>query len=740
MELALHRDFGDRRKQYAPAPLHWGHMTIRDAALGRDALLWVLGGLCQLHRVPFDAGLVLGRFPPPHSLETLLHAARSLKFRAALKAVPPSAMHRLALPCVALLRSVPVEVASGGAIQESPVRPALVVRAEKDRLLLFTAGSERPSMLSAEDFAAQYSGEVLVATPAGAERAEGAEPAAREAFGFRWFAHELLRYRPIWGEVLAASLAIQMMALAIPLFTQVIIDKVIAHQAVNTLVVVAAGLAIFVAFSATLTWVRQYLVLHTGNRVDAVLATQVFEHLFRLPARYFERRPTGTLVARLQAVETIREFLSGAAVTLLLDLPFVVVFLAVMIWYSWPLTLVALALLGAVAAMSLAVTPALRRRINHQFLLGARNQAFVTEYVAGMETVKSLQMEPQLGARYDDFVASYLQAGFSTRQLANTYNVAANTLEQTMTVAILCLGAWIAMTSTDFTLGMLVAFQMFASRLAGPVLRLAGLWQELQQAGIAVKRLGDIMDAPAEPWSLVPARESRGSGCIAIEGLGFRYAENLPWLYREFSLAIEPGRCVAIMGPSGCGKSTLGKLLQGFYLPQEGRILVDGHDIRHLAANELRGHYGVVPQETVLFSGTVYENLTLASPHAAFEQVVEACKLAEVHEVIERLPEGYQTAIGEHGAGLSGGQKSRIAIARALLRRPHILIFDEATSQLDAATAEQFARTVNRLKGRVTMLFIAHQLPRGLKVDEVINLPGEGMKPACAAAHQGAEA
>src|SRR6185503_19270535 len=254
-----------------------------------------------------------------------------------------------------------------------------------------------------------------------------------------------------------------------------------------------------------------------------------------------------------------------------------------------------------------------------------------------------------------------------------------------------------------------------------PMLHLVGLWQQFQQADIAVKRLGDVMNAPPEPYSLVPARGAgQGEGRIEIRNLSFRYADNLPYLYREFDLAIESGQCIALMGPSGCGKSTLAKLMQGFYQPGDGSILMDGRDIRHMSANELRQHFGVVPQETVLFSGTICDNLALANPLAPFEQIVQACKLAEIHEAIEQLPNGYQTEVGEHGAGLSGGQKQRIAIARALLKRPRILIFDEATASLDPATAEQFARTINQFRGRVTMLFIAHQLPKGLQVDSVV--------------------
>jgi subfamily B ATP-binding cassette protein HlyB/CyaB len=299
------------------------------------------------------------------------------------------------------------------------------------------------------------------------------------------------------------------------------------------------------------------------------------------------------------------------------------------------------------------------------------------------------------------------------------------------------MGAWLVMGSEGFTIGMLVAYQMFSSRLAQPMLRLAGLWQEFQQTAIAVKRLGDIMNAPAEPYSVTPTRSAVSQGRVEITDLSFRYGENLPCLFEHLNLELMPGACLALMGPSGSGKSTLAKLLQGFYLPTQGQIKLDNRDVRSLPMNELRSHFGVVPQETTLFSGTIYENLTLANPHATFEQVIQACKMAEIHDVIEQLPEGYQTLIGEHGAGLSGGQKQRIAIARALLKRPKILIFDEATSSLDSPTAEQFAKTVNQLKGKVTMLFIAHQLPTGLQVDEVVKLGGHRARMSVVAGDRG---
>ena len=434
-----------------------------------------MGSFCALHRKAFDPVLLLQQFPGPHTPDTLIHAARALGFRIKRGNWMASALISLPLPCLVLLHAdagaeqPPTEPTEGGEGAENGPRLAIVHQADASGIGFFPAGSNVSAVVSPEEFEMRYAGTAYLVSP---EPPPVKDPDAtaqrRRTFGFRWFVPELLKHARVWREVLIASLVIQLLALTTPLFTQVVIDKVVVHRTHSTLIVIGVGMGIFLVFSALLTWVRQYLVLHTGNRVDAVLGAAVFEHLLKLPPRYYESRPTGVITARLRGVETIREFIAGAAVTLLLDLPFLAIFLGVMFYYSVLLTVVSLVLIGLIVVISLAVAPAFRDRLNDQFLIGARNQAFVTEYVAGMETVKSLQMEPQLRSRYGDFLAQYLACGFSVRQIANTYNVFANGIEQLMALLILTVGAYQVMNGTDFTIGMLVAFQMFAAHVSQP--------------------------------------------------------------------------------------------------------------------------------------------------------------------------------------------------------------------------------------------------------------------------------
>ncbi len=708
--------------------LHSERASAASESIDSESTLWLLQGLANLFRTPLDSGLARRRIGPWLTPTALADAISQLDLETRSSDWPDQArLQQLPLPAVVFLHSG----------NENRLTPAIIIQSDGAQVALMRPDRSDPQVIPLDALRREAHGPLLLVSRVESlqdtDESGETDPAERP-FGFSWFVPEILRHRSLWRDVLLASLAIQLVGLSTPLFTQVVIDKVIAHHSQSTLMVLGVAMLVFMLFTSVMSWLRQYLIVHTGSRIDAVLGDKVLRHLLHLPMAYFERRPTGTLVARLQGVETLREFVSGAAIGLLLDLPFLLLLLVVMFSYSVPLTLIALAILSLILLASLVMVPVFRRRLDRQFLLGARNQAFLTEHIAGMATVKSLQMEPGLQHRYGDYLAQYLTSGVATRQTANTYQVTASALEQTMTLSILVVGAWILMNNPGFTVGMLVAFQMFASRLSQPMMRLVGLWQEFQQASVAARRLADILDMPTEPVSLAGHGARQGAGRIELQQLGFRYSDHHPWLYRQLDLELRPGELTVLTGRSGCGKSTLAKLLLGFLLPGEGRILLDGRDTRNLAANELRAAFGVVPQETVLFSGSVHENLLMANPHASQTQLIDACRLAGIHDTIEQLPQGYQTAVGEQGVGLSGGQRQRIAIARALLKQPRILIFDEATASLDAETSEQLATTINALKGKVTMLFIAHRVPESLMVDRHIDLE---QKVAASGDHHG---
>jgi ATP-binding cassette, subfamily B, bacterial HlyB/CyaB len=694
--------------------------SLEDAA-------WLASSFCALHRIAFDPALFAQRYPAPVDESSLEKCASELGLSFEHRICSLESALAWRLPLAVRVHANPADRSASHAHNQQDAdvnRWALVLNSTESQVAILERGSATPVSISMVELSGRYAGSSLTMAPRPSETADPDSFQFRSArFGLRWFVPELLKHRRIWRDVLLASLILQLMALAIPLFTQVIIDKVIVHRTTSTLITLGVGMGLFLVFTGILSWTRQHLVLHTGRRIDAALGSHIFDHLLRLPPLYFQHRPTGVIAARLQAIETIREFIASAAVTLLLDVPFLLIFVAIMFWYSVALTLIVLAILVVIMGLSLTVGPVFQRRLNEQFRQGAANQAFLTEYIAAMDTVKSLQLEPQLNHRYRNLLAELLKSSIATRQLANTYNTWSSSLEQLMTMLVLIVGAWIVMSTTALTVGMLVAFQMFSARISQPLLRMVGLWQQWQQTRMSIARLGDIMNAPTESYSLVPRRlGAAGPGRIEVEGLAFRYGEQLPFLFDDFDFLAQPGQLIALMGPSGAGKSTLAKLLQGFYAPTRGRIRLDGIDHNHLSANELRSIFGIVPQETVLFSGTILDNLKLANPAASLEQVVAACRMAEIHTVIEALPNGYQTEIGERGVGLSGGQRQRLSIARALLKGPKVLIFDEATSSVDPATAEQLGRTITALKGRVTILFIAHLLPRSVQFDQIVRI------------------
>ncbi len=712
--------------------------TRTTAFLTTQSFDWLVGSLCSLHHIPFSGNLLRQTFPSLDgqyvSEVTFQLALKIFGFRVKAVKVSKRNLKGLPIPFLAQLKYQTQEKNTEGPAPTAN-SVGLVVSCNNDQIVFFEPNQVNPRTLALAEFEQKFNGlgwlfslnearptndgESVPLTSRGRTVANGT------TFSFSWFVPELLRYKKIWRDVLLASFVLQLVMLTTPLLTQVIIDKVVVHRTQSTLISVGIALLLCILFNALLSWGRQYLIIHTGNRIDAVLGSTVWEYLLKLPISYFDRRPAGTVAARLHAVESIREFVSGAAISLILDIPFLIICVSVMFWYNSFLTISVIIFMLLIAVLSVVIAPVFQKQLNEQFLLSARNQAFITEHISGFETVKTLQMEPQLRDKYSIYLASFLLSSFKTKQTSNTYNSLATAIEQTMNLFILVVGAYFVMTSSSaigFTIGMLIAFQMFAGKLSQPLMRIVGLWTQFQQAKLAVDRLGDILNSPIEPYSISPIRSLSTVGHLVVSQLSFRYSQELPLLYSNFNLEIEPGSSIAITGPSGSGKSTLGKLLLGFYQPTKGSIKLDGVDTRNLSANELRSYFGVVPQETILFSGTIIDNLRAGHSIANFQEIVLAAKLAGIHTFVDQLPLGYETAIGERGIGLSGGQKQRLAIARALLKKPKILIFDEATSALDSVTAEEFAKTVNTLRGQVTVLFITHSIPKNLSIDKIFRM------------------
>jgi subfamily B ATP-binding cassette protein HlyB/CyaB len=593
---------------------------------------------------------------------------------------------------------------------------AAVLHRAGNKLRIATPGEAEPRCIAVEE-ARKHCPVVLRYTAHFPE-----DESALEAFGWNWFARAFFARRTVIRDILVASLVVSLIGLAFPLATQAIVDKVITNQATSTLVALGVGIGMMAVVSTVLGWLRQQLLLRLSNVVDGELSQRVMLHLLQLPLPYFANRSTGTLINKVHGIERIRSFMAGAFLLVALDLPFMLIFLGLMLSYSVGLSAVVMGFLTLMLVVSFLAGPVLRARADESMRLGAKLQGYVTEQVGAVETLKCLQLEHGVSRRFQEMNEAQLQAQLRLQEFGNGYGSFMQLAEQLMNALVLCLGAYWAMTSTDLTIGMLVAFQMFAQRVAQPLLKLSGMWQELQQVRVSAKMLGEIVNQPIERYSTHASSAGTVKGSLAVERLGFGYAEDRPPLYENLSFSVEPGKVVLVTGRSGSGKSTLAKILLGLYTGYKGTIRIDGRDVRSMAVNEQRAVFGVVPQESVLFAGTIIENLMAVASDVTLERAVLACKLAGIHQVIENLPDGYQTQLGERGAGLSGGQRQRLAIARALLKRPRVLVFDEAVASLDDEAAEQVAKAVNEVRGKVTVLFITHKVPKSLVVDQHLSL------------------
>jgi subfamily B ATP-binding cassette protein HlyB/CyaB len=558
--------------------------------------------------------------------------------------------------------------------------------------------------ISLEEAAALSSGEVILIT-----RRLGGAGTDPNSFGFRWFWPSILRYRRPLAHVLVASLFVQLFALATPIFFQLVVDKVLVHKGLSTLVVLIIGMVTLGLFESVLQFLRSYTLSHTTNRIDVELGRRLFHHLFRLPLVYFETRAAGQTVARMRELETIRSFLTGQGLTALLDLVFTLVFIGVMFIYSVKLTLVVLISIPVYVLIAALVRPILRDQINEKFNRGARSQQFLVESIVGAPTLKAASVEPMMQAQWEERLASYVSKSFDAGVTGALGQNMIQYVSKVTTALILFFGAQ-SVIEGSMTVGELIAFNMIASQVVQPILRLSQLWQDFQQVQVSVARLGDILNAPPEPvpqnlLTLPPLR-----GAVEFRNVTMRYRPDAADVLRNVTLSIAAGEVIGIVGPSGSGKSTLTKLIQRLYSPQVGQVMIDGVDAAQLDPGWLRRQIGVVLQENILFNRTIHENIALGDPAMARVMVMQAAKLAGADEFIAQLPKGYDTTIEERGANLSGGQRQRIAIARALATNPRILILDEATSALDYDSERIIQDNMRAIVRGRTVIIIAHRL------------------------------
>lgn len=546
---------------------------------------------------------------------------------------------------------------------------------------------------------------------------------AAPRFGLGWFVPVLWRYRKPLGQVLLGAFLLQLVALSMPLFSQVIIDKVLMHRSLSTLHVLGIGMAGLILFEAITGMLRGYMLAHTSARLDAGLSSDLYRHLVSLPVRYFEQRQAGDILARTRELESIRGFFTGGALTTLLDGLFIGVFIAVMLLYSLKLTIVVLVGLPLLAAISLIAQPVFARALQAKFDRTAEAGSFMVESIQGMQTIKSLALGAILQRRWDLLAARQVTAGLDVAALGNIAQSLSQGLQRVMMLAVLWYGTTLVMDNA-LTVGGLIAFQMLAGQVLQPVARLVALWQNFQQVKLSVDRMGDLMNArtepsPVEAQALPPLR-----GAVEFQSVQFRYQPEAPLVLNDINLVLAPGEVVGIVGRSGCGKSTLAKLIQRLYAVELGRVLLDGQDVSAMDPQALRRQLGVVLQDSFLFNGTIAENIAIAQPGASLERIIAAAELAGAHEFINLLPQGYHSRVGERGALLSGGQRQRVAIARALIGNPRVLIFDEATSALDVESEQAIqANMVHICRGR-TVLMIAHRLSTLRPCDRIIVLDG----------------
>ena len=586
----------------------------------------------------------------------------------------------------------------------------VLVGKKDEKIFIFDCVEKKISEVTAEAFQSFWSGEAIAVYPRFTK--------TEFYLNVRWLFKEFLKHRPVFSAVIISSFFIQLFGLVTPLFIQVIIDKVLAHHALTTLEVVAGAFMIVLLFDMVLNLMRNYLLYHTANKIDASLGAKVYRHLLSLPFRYFEVRKVGNIIARVRELENLRQFMTNISLTVLLDTVFSVVFVVIMAVYSGYLTLIVLLFVIVIALISFFATPMIKARLDEKFQKGAAAQSFLVESITGVQTVKSLAIEGKMIKDWENNLGDYILSAFKLSNVANVAVSSSQMLQKMMTLAVIYFGVSLVFDGR-LSVGQLIAFQMFASQLSGPILRLVHMWQDFQQAKLSLDRIADIINTtPEVVGGAITVKELKGE--IVAKDITFRYAPEGPLVLDGVSFSIASGMMVGIVGRSGSGKSTIAKLIQRLYLPVEGTVMIDGVDIRHLDPLFLRYRTGIVLQECFLFSGTIKENIAIAAPDASMELIIQVARVAGAHEFISEMPMGYDTYVEERGSSLSGGQKQRIAIARALITNPNILIFDEATSALDYESERVIHKNLNLIRKGRTVIFIAHRLSIMRECDVVI--------------------
>ena len=656
-----------------------------------------------LNRISVDSRAIAKEFAleddKEPTLEELTRIAKRQSFRSSIKK----------LPLKKLLKNYPMPII----IEKKDGTFTAILQAidDKEELLVYDMESKKPVTLSYAEYYDSFTGRSLVL--------KHRLLSQQVKFGFGWFFDQIMQYKKIVFEVLLASFVIQLFGLVTPLFTQVILDKVLVHHSLSTLDVLGIAFVVVTVFDFLLNLMRNYVFVDTTSKIDAKLGAKLYEHLLGLPFSYFQSRKVGNIIARVRELDQIREFIANKSITVLLDILFSFVFLIVMFMYSQKLTFIVLGFVFVTGLIYFFATPNLRKKLEEKFQMGADSNAFLVESVTGVETVKSLALEGVMQKRWEDKLANYVSASFKLSNLGFTLGGFSGMLQKLMTISILYFGVKQVLLN-ELSVGQLIAFQMFANQFSAPVLRLVNLWNEFQQTLLSVDRLGDILNTPTEQKTDKSITLEHIKGEISFKNVNFAYNPNSSMVLKDLTFKIQAGMSVGIIGRSGSGKSTVTKMIQRLYVPLDGVIYVDDIDIRHFNPKWYRNQIGVVLQENFLFSGTIKENIAMANPTATMDEIVNSAKVAGANDFISELSEGYDTEVGERGASLSGGQKQRVAIARALLTNPRILIFDEATSALDYESEKIINQNIEKITEGRTTLIIAHRLSTVRKCDVII--------------------